>query len=311
MVEQRWQDKDEPVTKCYDRMARRQRQLMHCFGSRVRGGERDGASPSGAHGRGGGGPDGRGYERLDERAAGPTAAASPPVAVGVVAAAPAAELVEVGCGSCRLSEASAASPGGGARGGGGGGARPGSARGVLRLHLQRGAGLKAADRNGKSDPYVVATVGRQQRRSRTVKRTLDPVWDEPLDFAPSSFDELLAAGLALRVMDHDTFSRDDPLGAIASVDLTPLAARDAHEYALALPTQGTLHFALSWIPTGAPSAPSAAAAPPPSLPAPPPVVVPAAASSPAAPSPRRSSAVRAPATRPAVDDDSDDERIAD
>ena len=47
-------------------------------------------------------------------------------------------------------------------------------RGVLTLHLRKGVGLKAADLNGKSDPYVQCSVGEQTRTSKVVERTLEP-----------------------------------------------------------------------------------------------------------------------------------------
>ena len=49
------------------------------------------------------------------------------------------------------------------------------ARGVLQIHLQNGHGLKAADANGKSDPYVILTCGGQKKTSKTIWKTLDPV----------------------------------------------------------------------------------------------------------------------------------------
>ena len=41
---------------------------------------------------------------------------------------------------------------------------------MLTLHLHAGAGLKAADLNGKSDPYVQCRVGAQTHTSKVVER---------------------------------------------------------------------------------------------------------------------------------------------
>ena len=78
-------------------------------------------------------------------------------------------------------------------------------RGQLKVHLKRGVGLKSADRNGKSDPYVIVRCGGAEKRSRVVPRTLDPEWDETLEFegtacTPSA--TLPAAPPATRVAMH-------------------------------------------------------------------------------------------------------------
>lgn len=43
-------------------------------------------------------------------------------------------------------------------------------------------GLKSADLNGKSDPYVRLTLAGQQAKSKTIMKTLDPQWDELFEF---------------------------------------------------------------------------------------------------------------------------------
>ena len=37
---------------------------------------------------------------------------------------------------------------------------------------------RAADRGGTSDPYVKLSLAGQQHKSKTIKKTLDPVWNE-------------------------------------------------------------------------------------------------------------------------------------
>ena len=57
-------------------------------------------------------------------------------------------------------------------------------KGVLRIRLLRGEGLKAADdtdRDGKadsSDPYCELTLGEEEEKSETIQGSLDPEWDE-------------------------------------------------------------------------------------------------------------------------------------
>ena len=44
-------------------------------------------------------------------------------------------------------------------------------------------GLKPADLNGLSDPYVKFRLAGQLAKSKTVMMTLDPEWDEIFEFA--------------------------------------------------------------------------------------------------------------------------------
>ena len=43
-------------------------------------------------------------------------------------------------------------------------------------------GLKSADLNEKSDPYVRLTLAGQQAKSKTIMKSLDPQWDETFEF---------------------------------------------------------------------------------------------------------------------------------
>ena len=43
-------------------------------------------------------------------------------------------------------------------------------------------GLKSADRNGKSDPFVKLMLAGQRAKSKTIMMTLDPQWDETFEF---------------------------------------------------------------------------------------------------------------------------------
>ena len=56
----------------------------------------------------------------------------------------------------------------------------------LRVTVHSASGLMAADRAGmfgtgaltSSDPYVKVTVGSDSRRTRTIKKSLEPVWED-------------------------------------------------------------------------------------------------------------------------------------
>lgn len=53
-------------------------------------------------------------------------------------------------------------------------------QGVLRIHIAEARNLIKQDislMGGKSDPYVVVTIGAQQFRTRTIHDNLNPVWD--------------------------------------------------------------------------------------------------------------------------------------
>ena len=74
--------------------------------------------------------------------------------------------------------------------------------GSLRLHLDRGAGLLAADKGGTSDPYVVVHLGKTLKRSHVVKKTLDPQWGQTLLFNNLNMRQLLQTSLVLDVYDQ-------------------------------------------------------------------------------------------------------------
>ena len=117
-------------------------------------------------------------------------------------------------------------------------------QGVLKVTLKKGTGLKAADMNGKSDPYVIVSSGRQEKRSRTIKKTLDPEWNEVLEFE-GNLKDFLSHGLTLKVMGWDRLSSDDPLGD-AQVSLEELKWNDSAEYSEGLTTQGSVAFSVAW-----------------------------------------------------------------
>ena len=119
--------------------------------------------------------------------------------------------------------------------------------GVLRVRLHSASGLKAADWNGKSDPYVVVRSGKVEARSKVVHMTLAPVWEEDLQLH-GTLGELLARGLLLQVYDHDgplKLKKDDHLGDV-QISLQDLRHATAHFFEEELSTQGTLRFDVSF-----------------------------------------------------------------
>lgn len=50
-------------------------------------------------------------------------------------------------------------------------------QGVLRINIVEARDLIKQDIGGKSDPYVICTIGTQQFRTRTIYNNLNPVWN--------------------------------------------------------------------------------------------------------------------------------------
>lgn len=54
-------------------------------------------------------------------------------------------------------------------------------QGVVRVHVVKGIQLMKKDvgvlGKGKSDPYIIVTMGAQEFRSKTIDNTVEPKWD--------------------------------------------------------------------------------------------------------------------------------------
>ena len=100
-----------------------------------------------------------------------------------------------------------------------------STRGKLTVHVVSGRGLKAQDSNGLSDPYcIVKPWGAGKKRTRCVKHTLNPVWDEKIVFT-GGLATFCKEPLQLRVFDRDLLTLNDPIGE-ASLPLHRLGKHD-------------------------------------------------------------------------------------
>ena len=135
-----------------------------------------------------------------------------------------------------------------------------SSKGKLRVLLKSAAGLLSADSNGLSDPYcrvrALANAGHKMdivtKKSKTIKKTLDPVWNEELSFE-GTLQSFLSYGLMIHIVDYDTFSKDDPLGDV-TVPLDMLGHQDSYDFNEVLPTQGSILFTVTWTPVAAAAA---------------------------------------------------------
>ncbi|KAJ3694743.1 hypothetical protein LUZ60_000120 [Juncus effusus] len=70
--------------------------------------------------------------------------------------------------------------------------------------------LLAMDNNGLIDPYVKLQLGRQRAKSKVVKKSLNPIWDEQFSFRVGDLKE----ELCIFVLDEDKYFADDFLGQI-------------------------------------------------------------------------------------------------
>eukprot|EP00475_Leptophrys_vorax_P034069 TRINITY_DN54521_c0_g1_i1.p1 TRINITY_DN54521_c0_g1~~TRINITY_DN54521_c0_g1_i1.p1 ORF type:complete len:349 (+),score=115.54 TRINITY_DN54521_c0_g1_i1:87-1133(+) len=78
---------------------------------------------------------------------------------------------------------------------------------VYSVFLQEGINLIAADIGGSSDPYCTITVAGLQRKSKTIKKTLNPKWDQVFVFYSDTPEKIL-----FNVFDWDLGGNDDNLG---------------------------------------------------------------------------------------------------
>ncbi|KAK7332468.1 hypothetical protein VNO80_29220 [Phaseolus coccineus] len=68
--------------------------------------------------------------------------------------------------------------------------------------------LPPTDPNGLSDPYVRLQLGKQRFRTKVIKKSLNPKWNEEFSFRVDDLNE----ELVLSVMDEDKFFNDDFVG---------------------------------------------------------------------------------------------------
>eukprot|EP01088_Endostelium_zonatum_P014641 TRINITY_DN329_c0_g1_i1.p1 TRINITY_DN329_c0_g1~~TRINITY_DN329_c0_g1_i1.p1 ORF type:complete len:234 (-),score=53.90 TRINITY_DN329_c0_g1_i1:83-784(-) len=82
--------------------------------------------------------------------------------------------------------------------------------GKLKVKVINALNLIGKDRGGtSSDPYFWISVGDEGFKSKTIKNTLKPVWDETFTF---NVKNPQSDSLVVCVFDWDRFSKDDSLG---------------------------------------------------------------------------------------------------
>jgi hypothetical protein len=101
---------------------------------------------------------------------------------------------------------------------------------LLYLKVVCARDLEAMDFGGTSDPYATIAVGDHKVRTKTISKSLNPVWDE--SFAMTVHD--LSVPLKISVWDNDDMSADDVIGSCSiwledvMDDLKQSRSRDLH-----------------------------------------------------------------------------------
>jgi hypothetical protein len=85
--------------------------------------------------------------------------------------------------------------------------------GILTVRLISGENLEAKDYDGFSDPFCELILGNIKYKSKTVMKTLNPVWNQSFHFknvTNSQSDKLI-----ILVWDYDFWKSNDPLGQVS------------------------------------------------------------------------------------------------
>lgn len=84
---------------------------------------------------------------------------------------------------------------------------------TLNVEVIGASGLKDTEFIGKSDPYVILSIGKEQRKSKVAKDQPEtPVWNETLSLPVVDTDA--DAELLIRILNDDRLGRDEEMGRV-------------------------------------------------------------------------------------------------
>lgn len=117
--------------------------------------------------------------------------------------------------------------------------------GLLQVNVINASNLMAADRSGKSDPYVVGILhNKEVFKTKTVKKTLDPEFNETFSIPVKSRSR---QPLTLKLFDWDMVGDNDPLGDVV-IELQHLPPEQEVVQDFKLNTQGSVKIGLNFKP---------------------------------------------------------------
>ena len=74
--------------------------------------------------------------------------------------------------------------------------------GVLYIELQNGTNLPPKNKDCTSDPYCIFACGMNQAKSKVLKKTLNPAWNQVLEIPANIDNELI-----VKAFDHNTIEK--------------------------------------------------------------------------------------------------------
>ncbi|CAG9863143.1 unnamed protein product [Phyllotreta striolata] len=117
--------------------------------------------------------------------------------------------------------------------------------GVLRVHVFEAKDLERKDVTGKSDPYVVLTVGAQECKTPVIKRELNPKWDYWCEFVIL---DPLGQHLHFKMFDQDDLNEDDFMGSgIVEIHNVIKDGENDKWFNLDNAKHGKIHFRFFWL----------------------------------------------------------------
>ncbi|XP_057654257.1 extended synaptotagmin-2-like [Diorhabda carinulata] len=117
--------------------------------------------------------------------------------------------------------------------------------GVLRVHVFEAKDLERKDVTGKSDPYVVLTVGAQERKTPVIKRDLNPKWDYWCEFVIL---DPVGQHLHFKMFDQDDLNEDDFMGSgIIEIHQAIKDGENDKWFNLDNAKHGKIHLRFTWL----------------------------------------------------------------